>query len=85
MTVYLLYKFHILYFLKVKEPFEVVVLKFQATAPIAGLSETSSDSEDSGTKVVENRDVIDVSYTEKVFMTGVLDELKICFNSNRLV
>ncbi|XP_058190168.1 uncharacterized protein LOC131307586 isoform X5 [Rhododendron vialii] len=60
------------------------IYRASVSAPIAGLSETSSDAEDSGAKLVENRDVMDVSYMEKVFVTGVLDELKICFNYNRL-
>ncbi|GMQ04540.1 hypothetical protein CsSME_00049923 [Camellia sinensis var. sinensis] len=54
------------------------------SAPITGLSETSSDAEDSGTELVENHGAMDMLNMEKVFITGVLDELKICFNYNRL-
>lgn len=46
----------------------------QNTAPISGLSETSSDHEDT-----ESEHDIDVGMAESLFVTGVLDELKICF------
>ncbi|ESW28603.1 hypothetical protein PHAVU_002G003000 [Phaseolus vulgaris] len=45
------------------------------TAPISGLSETSSDHEDT-----ESEHDIDVGIAERLFVTGVLDELKICFS-----
>lgn len=47
----------------------------QNTAPISGLSETSSDHEDT-----ESEHDIDVGIAERLFVTGVLDELKICFS-----
>lgn len=47
----------------------------QNTAPISGLSETSSDHEDT-----ESEHDIDVGISESLFVTGVLDELKICFS-----
>ncbi|EOA17894.1 hypothetical protein CARUB_v10006303mg [Capsella rubella] len=49
----------------------------KGSAPIAGLSDTSSDSEESET---EQKDVFDLSKLESVYVTGVLDELKICFS-----
>lgn len=51
--------------------------------PIAALSETSSDAEDSETGIVEHDDAIDITNTEKMFITGVLDELKIHMNYNQ--
>ncbi|XP_028077973.1 LOW QUALITY PROTEIN: uncharacterized protein LOC114279888 [Camellia sinensis] len=60
------------------------IYRASVSAPITGLSETSSDAEDSGTELVENHGAMDMLNMEKVFITGVLDELKICFNYNRL-
>lgn len=51
----------------------------QGSAPITGLSETSSES-DSEVEEVHKLDMKDVSKAEKLFITGVLDELKLCFN-----
>lgn len=48
----------------------------QNTDPISGLSEPSSDHESEH----DNQDVIDVAITERLFVTGVLDELKVCFS-----
>lgn len=49
----------------------------QVPTPIIGLTETSSDSDDSE---IDNHDLMDSSKTETLFLTGVLDELKIHFN-----
>ncbi|KAG4987653.1 hypothetical protein JHK85_030636 [Glycine max] len=49
------------------------------TAPISGLSETSSDHEDTEPEQ-DNHGMIDVGIAERLFVTGVLDELKICFS-----
>lgn len=57
----------------------------QGSAPISGLSETSSDSEDFEKAVVDKCDSMDISKMERVFITGVLDELKIRFNYNNQV
>ena len=54
----------------------------QGSAPITSLSETSSDPEDSD---IDNNNMMDMSTTESVFITGVLDELKVCFNYNSMV
>uniref|UniRef100_A0A1J3IIE4 Putative vacuolar protein sorting-associated protein 13A n=1 Tax=Noccaea caerulescens TaxID=107243 RepID=A0A1J3IIE4_NOCCA len=54
------------------------VYRASGSAPIAGLSDTSSDSEDSETE--QKEDVFDLSKLESVYVTGVLDELKICFS-----
>lgn len=54
----------------------------QGSAAIASLSETSSDPEDSD---IDNNNIMDMAMTESVFIIGVLDELKICFNYNSLV
>uniref|UniRef100_A0A2C9U4Y6 Integrase catalytic domain-containing protein n=1 Tax=Manihot esculenta TaxID=3983 RepID=A0A2C9U4Y6_MANES len=55
------------------------------SAPITGLSETSSDSESSEMGLNSNTDTSDALEMERVFLTGVLDELKFCFNYNRQV
>ncbi|KAK7309084.1 hypothetical protein RJT34_05549 [Clitoria ternatea] len=49
------------------------------TAPISGLSETSSDHDDTESEH-DNQGVIDVGIAERLFVTGVLDELKVCFS-----
>ncbi|KAK9266873.1 hypothetical protein L1049_027132 [Liquidambar formosana] len=59
------------------------IYRASGSAPITSLSETSSDPEDSEMEAVGNRDVVDLSKMERVFITGVLDELKISFNYNR--
>ena len=51
----------------------------QNTAPISGLSETSSDHEDTEPEQ-DNHGMFDVGIAERLFVTGVLDELKICFS-----
>lgn len=51
----------------------------QGSAPITGLSESSSESEDYEADHAGN-DVIDLSQMESLFLTGVLDELKMSFN-----
>lgn len=48
------------------------------TDPISGLSEPSSDHDDTESEL-NNQDVIDVAISERLFVTGVLDELKVCF------
>lgn len=52
------------------------------SAPITSLSETSSDQEESETEPNGSHDLMDSSKMEKLFMTGVLDELKIRFDFN---
>nr|XP_043638921.1 uncharacterized protein LOC122610015 [Erigeron canadensis] len=56
------------------------IYRASGSAPITGLSETSSESEDSEVEGVQKLDTKDVSKAEKLFVTGVLDELKVCFN-----
>ncbi|CAN4127752.1 unnamed protein product [Withania somnifera] len=55
------------------------IYRASGSAPITGLSESSSESED-----IEadhgGSDVIDLSQMERLYLTGVLDELKISFN-----
>lgn len=51
----------------------------QGSAPITSLSETSSDAEDSEMELNDN-DVVNILKMERVFVTGVLDELKVCFS-----
>lgn len=57
----------------------------QISAPISALSESSSDAEDSETDLIANQGVTDFLNMEKFFLTGILDELKICFNYNHQV
>ncbi|KAK4262505.1 hypothetical protein QN277_028058 [Acacia crassicarpa] len=49
------------------------------SAPIAGLSDSSSDTDD---KELEHDDhgVTEISIAERLFVTGILDELKVCFS-----
>lgn len=54
----------------------------QGTAPITGLIGNLSDSEDTE---IESHESTDSSRTEKLFLTGVLDELKISFSYSGLV
>lgn len=56
----------------------------QASAAITSLSEASSESEDEKHEPVD-KNVTDLVNMEKIFVTGVLDELKICFSSNHSV
>lgn len=51
----------------------------QNTDPISGLTEPSSDHDDTESEN-NTQDVIDVSIAERLFVTGVLDELKVCFS-----
>lgn len=51
----------------------------QGSAPITGLSESSSESEDYEADHAGN-DIIDLSQMESLYLTGVLDELKMSFN-----
>ncbi|XVF52445.1 hypothetical protein PTKIN_Ptkin05aG0018700 [Pterospermum kingtungense] len=53
------------------------IYRASASAPITGLSETSSDSE---TEPSDKHDTTDLAKIESVFITGVLDELKISFS-----
>lgn len=52
----------------------------QGSAPITSLSETSSDAEDSEIEQNDNDEIVNILKMERVFVTGVLDELKICFS-----
>ena len=51
----------------------------QDSAPIAGLSETSSDPDDNELEL-DDQGVVDISMAERLFVTGVLDELKVSFS-----
>lgn len=55
-------------------------ISMQGSAPITSLSETSSDAEDSEIELDDNNEAIGLLEMEKIFITGVLDELKICFS-----
>ncbi|XP_023553987.1 uncharacterized protein LOC111811402 [Cucurbita pepo subsp. pepo] len=57
------------------------IYRASASAPILGLSETSSNSEDSEVEPDESDNMMDSSI-ERVFLTGSLDELKVCFSSS---
>ena len=52
----------------------------QVSAPITTLSETSSDPEDSETELNDTGEASNILKRERIFVTGALDELKICFN-----
>lgn len=49
------------------------------------MSESSSDAESSESDTMERNGAVDDLHTEKLFITGVLDELKIAFNYNQEV
>ncbi|KAK6146409.1 hypothetical protein DH2020_020278 [Rehmannia glutinosa] len=53
------------------------IYRASGTTPVTGLNETLSDLEDSE---VNNPDSTNSSTTEKLFLTGILDELKISFS-----
>ncbi|KMT11750.1 hypothetical protein BVRB_5g105600 [Beta vulgaris subsp. vulgaris] len=59
------------------------VYRASISAQISTLSESSSDAENSESEAVEHDDAVNVINMEKIFVTGVLDELKICFNYNQ--
>ncbi|GAB2263603.1 hypothetical protein Droror1_Dr00025737 [Drosera rotundifolia] len=52
------------------------------SAAVMALSESSSDAENSDSEASDNG-TIQIPKAEKVFISGVLDELKICFNYNK--
>ncbi|KAL8141812.1 hypothetical protein V2J09_014844 [Rumex salicifolius] len=56
------------------------VYRASASAPITALSETSSDPDESDTEVPVRDAESDITKIEKIFIAGVLDEFKICFN-----
>lgn len=57
----------------------------QGTAPITSLSETSSDTENSEAELSDKHNVIEMMSLERLFVTGVLDELKVCFSYSKQV
>ncbi|KAJ7944655.1 pleckstrin-likey (PH) domain-containing protein [Quillaja saponaria] len=48
--------------------------------PITGLSETSSDADSSDRELGEVSGITTLTMMEKLFVTGALDELKVCFS-----
>ncbi|OVA12725.1 Pleckstrin homology domain [Macleaya cordata] len=59
------------------------IYRASGSAPITtSMSDTSSDSGDTEAEFVGNSNVMDLMDMERVFITGVLDELKICFSYN---
>ncbi|KAH9610754.1 hypothetical protein KSS87_017342 [Heliosperma pusillum] len=59
------------------------IYRASASAPITTLSESSSDSEDSESMIPELDRAINGVNAEKIFITGVLDELKVSFSYNQ--
>lgn len=57
----------------------------QGSAPLTSLSETSSDADDSDIELNDNNDALDLFAVERIFITGVLDELKVCFSYSHQV
>ncbi|KAJ4951540.1 hypothetical protein NE237_028372 [Protea cynaroides] len=55
------------------------------SVPVTDLSKTSSDPGDVETEVVIDSSAMDLLKMEKMFVTGVLDELKICFSYSHRV
>ncbi|KAH7549714.1 hypothetical protein JRO89_XS13G0070800 [Xanthoceras sorbifolium] len=62
-----------------KSRLQGAIYSASSSAPITSLSETSSDP-NSETELNDNHDTVEISRIERVFITGALDELKICFN-----
>ncbi|KAJ4957745.1 hypothetical protein NE237_024856 [Protea cynaroides] len=60
--------------------FQGAIYRASGSVPITDLSETSSECGDAETEGVEDSNVMDLLKMESVFITGVLDELKICFS-----
>ncbi|CAN1333900.1 Intermembrane lipid transfer protein VPS13 [Linum perenne] len=60
--------------------FQGAIYRASVSAPIANLAETSSDSGDSETELNKQLTTSEILKIEHVFLTGVLDELKICFD-----
>ncbi|XP_062073801.1 uncharacterized protein LOC133778015 isoform X2 [Humulus lupulus] len=56
------------------------IYRASASAPITTLSETSSDADDSEIELDDKNKAIGLLEMEKIFITGVLDELKVCFS-----
>ncbi|XP_050141691.1 uncharacterized protein LOC126617690 [Malus sylvestris] len=56
------------------------VYRSSGSAPVTSLTETSSESEDSVIELNSSEDLVDISKMERAFITGVLDELKVCFS-----
>ncbi|KAE8055526.1 hypothetical protein FH972_012359 [Carpinus fangiana] len=59
------------------------IYRASGTAPITSLSETSSDPENSEAELSDKHDVIEIMNLERLFVTGVLDELKVCFSYSK--
>ncbi|KAK9698879.1 hypothetical protein RND81_08G137700 [Saponaria officinalis] len=59
------------------------IYRASASAPITTLSESSSDAEDSESLNAELDHAINGVIAEKIFITGVLDELKVSFDYNQ--
>ncbi|XP_043715720.1 uncharacterized protein LOC122664096 isoform X2 [Telopea speciosissima] len=60
--------------------FQGAIYRASGSVPVTDLSETSSECGDAETEVVEDSNVMDLWKVEKMFITGILDELKICFS-----
>ncbi|KAJ4953724.1 hypothetical protein NE237_030556 [Protea cynaroides] len=56
------------------------MLAVQGSVPITNLPKTSSEPGDVETEVVTNSNAMDLLKMERMFITGILDELKICFS-----
>ncbi|KNA21084.1 hypothetical protein SOVF_046540 [Spinacia oleracea] len=59
------------------------IYRASISAQINSFSESSSDAESSESEALEQNGAVDVINIEKTYVTGVLDELKICFNYNQ--
>ncbi|XP_058084436.1 uncharacterized protein LOC131232245 isoform X2 [Magnolia sinica] len=58
------------------------IYRASASAALTSLSEISSDPGDTKVEPVDNSNTMDSVKMEKIFITGVLDELRISFSSN---
>ncbi|XP_042486677.1 uncharacterized protein LOC122066914 [Macadamia integrifolia] len=65
--------------------FQGSIYRASGSVSITDLSRTSSEAGDAKTEVVEDSSVTDLLNMESVFITGILDELKICFSYSHRV
>lgn len=63
----------------------LIEVYMQGSAPLTSLSETSSDADDLEFELNDKTDDLNLLAMERIFITGVLDELKVCFSYSHQV
>lgn len=59
---------------------QAAIYRASGSAPLTSLSETSSDADDLEFELNDKTDALNLLAMERIFITGVLDELKVCFS-----